>query len=87
MAVSIVGKLSKSNNNRIAVLQKRIKWIENYSHGNNRSNEVKQLKAELAELLEEDAKADKLRSLLCIAAELLGLNSYVQSVMIRSTIY
>jgi len=49
-------------------LEKQIKWIENYScRGNiNRPsyvNEVKALKQELADLLKEDAKADKLRSL------------------------
>jgi hypothetical protein len=66
--------LTKTGNNRIAVLQKRIKWLENYHyptpHGNNsnhnKDNEVKQLKQELGELLEEDAKADKVRSLLCM---------------------
>jgi DNA repair exonuclease SbcCD ATPase subunit len=62
IAVPIVGKLTTAKNDRIAILQKTIKWIESYNHGN-RSNEVKELKAELAELLEEDAKADKLRSL------------------------
>jgi DNA repair exonuclease SbcCD ATPase subunit len=68
IAVPIVGKLTKSTkSNRIAVLEKRIKWLENYRRGNNRSssynNNVKQLKQELADLLEEDAKDDKLRSL------------------------
>jgi hypothetical protein len=29
IAVPIVGKLSKPNSNRIAVLEKRIKWLEN----------------------------------------------------------
>jgi hypothetical protein len=45
--------LTKTENDRIAMLQKRIKWIEGYSRGNNKSSadEVKQLKAELAELL------------------------------------
>jgi hypothetical protein len=44
---------------------KKDKWIENYSRGNNiiRSDEVKALKQEIADLLEQDAKADKLRSL------------------------
>jgi hypothetical protein len=74
MAVPIVGKLTRTGNDRIAMLQKRIKWLENYNYpshrGNNSShnkdNEVKQLKQELAGLLEEDAKADKLRSLLTL---------------------
>jgi hypothetical protein len=55
--------LTRTKNDRVAILQKRIKWIENYSRGNNRSDEVKALKQELAELLSEDAKADKPRSL------------------------
>jgi hypothetical protein len=57
-------------------LQKRIKWIENYSRGNvNRpsyTNEVKELKQELAELLEEDAKADKLRCLPLYSCRITG---------------
>jgi hypothetical protein len=57
-------------------LQKRIKWIENYAYGNtNRPsyiNEVKQLKAELADLLAEDAKADKLRSLSLYSCRITG---------------
>jgi hypothetical protein len=36
--------------------------MENYYHGVN-INDLKALKQELADLLEEDAKADKLRSL------------------------
>jgi hypothetical protein len=72
VAVPIVGKLT-ARNDRIAVLQKQIKWIEQHYHGlytlrrhrgngnignniNKDNNNVKELKAELAELLEEDAK-------------------------------
>ncbi|MFL6419158.1 MAG: hypothetical protein ACJ71P_07065 [Nitrososphaeraceae archaeon] len=76
MVVPIIGKLSKPNSNRIAVLEKRIKWLENYSRGNiNRHsyiNDVKQLKAELADLLEQDAKADKLRSLPLYSCRITG---------------
>jgi hypothetical protein len=77
MAVTIVGKLTRTKNDRIAILQKRIKWVENYPHGNNRSaygnnNDVKQLKQELADLLEEDAKADKLRSLPLYSCRITG---------------
>ena len=50
---------TKPRSNRIDALQKRVKWIENHSHGNAIA-EVKQIKQELAELLEEDAKADAL---------------------------
>jgi hypothetical protein len=77
MAVPIVGKLSKPNSNRIAVLETRIKWLENYSRGNNhgsyhKNNDLKQLRQELAELLEEDAKADKLRSLPLYSCKITG---------------
>jgi len=57
---------TKPKSNRIAVLERQIKCLENYSRGNNgksSSDVVKQLKQELAALLEEDAKADKLRNL------------------------
>jgi hypothetical protein len=70
--VPVVGKLSKPNSKHIAVLQRRIKWLENYSRGNNRSNEVKQLGQELADLLEEDAKADKLRWLPLYSCKITG---------------
>ena len=64
--IPIVGKLSRPHNDRVAVLQKRIKWIENYAHGNTNNSrsadDPKALKQELAELLEEDAKGDKLRN-------------------------
>jgi hypothetical protein len=62
-----------------------------YHHSNGNSNNddgrnvVKQLRQELAELLEEDAKADKLRSLPFYTAELLAGNLYAPSVMIRFT--
>jgi hypothetical protein len=62
---------TKPNSNRIAVLQKRIKWVENYSHISN-INDLEELKAELAELLEEDAKADKLRSLPLYSCRITG---------------
>jgi hypothetical protein len=44
-------------------LQKRVKWIENHSHGNAIA-EVKQIKQEVAGLLEEEAKAYTLRCLI-----------------------
>jgi hypothetical protein len=47
MAVPIVGKLSRPHNDRVAILQRRIKWIENHSRGNNTKAEVKQIKQEL----------------------------------------
>jgi hypothetical protein len=35
MAIPIVGKLSRSQNERITILQKRIRWTENYSKVSN----------------------------------------------------
>ena len=57
-----------------------IHWIERRSNNTTQDNDQKQLKAELAELLEGDEKADKL---ICIAAVLLAGNSYVQSVTVN----
>jgi protein-arginine kinase activator protein McsA len=78
IAVPIVGKLTRRSD-RIAALQKQIKWIEQHYHGLytlrrhrgngnignniNKDDNVRQLKAELAELLEEGAKYDKLSKL------------------------
>jgi hypothetical protein len=47
------------------------KWTENYSRVSN-NNDLIQLKAELAGLLEEDAKADKLRSLPLYSCKITG---------------
>jgi hypothetical protein len=60
MAVPIVGKLPRPHNDRVAILQKRIKWMENYSrcNNNNKNNDLKQLRQELADLLEQDANGD-----------------------------
>ena len=66
---------TKRKSNRIAVLERQIKWLENYSRGNNGksySDVVKQLKQELAALLEEDAKADKLRNLPLYSCRITG---------------
>jgi hypothetical protein len=70
-AVPIVGKLSRRHNDRAVILQRRIKWMENYYHGVN-INDVKAPKQELAELLAEDAKADKLRSLPLYSCRITG---------------
>jgi adenine-specific DNA methylase len=84
IAVPIVGKLTKpkARNYRIAVLEKQIKWIEAHSHShhgnNNRSSDddndgsIKQLKQELAELLAEEAKVDKLTSLPLYSCRITG---------------
>ena len=76
MAVPLLRTSTKPRSNRIDALQKQIKWIENYSRGNNNrpsyTTEVTALKQELAELLEEDAKADKLRSLPLYSCKITG---------------
>jgi hypothetical protein len=72
IVVPIVGKLTKPKSNRIEILEKRIKWLENYRRGNTDDDDVKQLKQELAELLAEDAKADKLRCLPLYSCRITG---------------
>jgi hypothetical protein len=42
-AVPIVGKLPRPHNERVAILQKRIKWMENYYHVDN-VNDLKRTK-------------------------------------------
>ena len=60
----LLNTLTKPRSNRIDVLQKQIKWIENHSHGNAIADvNLKQIKQELAELLQEEAKVDALRRL------------------------
>ncbi len=59
-SVPLLSRSTKPNSNRIGILQKRIEWMENYSRVSN-INDFKEVKADLLE--EEDAKADKLRSL------------------------
>jgi hypothetical protein len=61
----------KPKSNRIAVLERRINWLENNPHSNNNII-IKQLKQELADLLEEDAKANKLRSLPLYSCRITG---------------
>ena len=66
-------KLSRLHNDRAVILQRRIEWIEHYYDRVN-INDLKALRQELADLL-EDAKADKLRfAFICIAAEFLAGN-------------
>jgi hypothetical protein len=84
--VSLLRAVIKTLSNRIDALQKQIKWIENYSCGKiNRPSYVNEVKQELAELLEEDAKADKLRSLPLYSCRITGWKFVCSGVMIRST--
>jgi DNA-directed RNA polymerase subunit RPC12/RpoP len=89
MAVTLLRTLIKPRSNRIDSLEKQIKWIENYSRGNNgnKNNGLQRLQAELAELLEEEAKADKLRSLPLYSCRITGWKFVCSSVMRRSTGY
>jgi hypothetical protein len=48
------------------------KWLESYRHSNIIRNDVRPLKQELADLLEEDAKADKLISLPLYSCRITG---------------
>jgi hypothetical protein len=58
----MVGKLNRPHNDMVVILQRRIRWMENYYRLGN-INDLQQLKQELADLFAEDAKANKLRSL------------------------
>jgi hypothetical protein len=85
--VPIVGKLAVRND-RIAVLQRQIRYRENHrscyvrryrdsdgsgsAKGSKNDEFLEQLKAELAELLEEEAKADKLRNLPLYSSKITG---------------
>jgi hypothetical protein len=72
IAVPLLRRLTtKPNSIRIGILQTRIKWMENYSRISN-INDLQQLKAELADLLEEYAKYDKLRSLPLYSCRITG---------------
>jgi hypothetical protein len=71
---------AKPKSNRIAALKRQIMWIEEHHHlhrrhgntNNNNNAAVKQLKQELADLLEEDAEADKLRNLPLYSCRITG---------------
>jgi hypothetical protein len=72
--IPIVGKLNSPCNDRVVILQRRIKWIENYRRGGSTSkdNDLKALRQELSDLLEEEAKYDKLRSLPLYSCRITG---------------
>ena len=68
-AKRIVGKLQRPKNDRIEQIKKRIRHIEEYNlkYNNNKatsdSGGIKELKQELAQLIKEEEKRDRLRSL------------------------
>jgi hypothetical protein len=78
-AIPIVGKLPKPHSNRVVVLQRRIGWLKGYHRCHHRRHHyhysddvVKELERELADLLAEDAKADKLRHLPLYSCRITG---------------
>ena len=70
-AVSMIGKSVGAKSNRIAVLERRVRWLENYPHSIN-TIIIKQLKQELSDILEEEGKADRLRSLPLYSCRITG---------------
>ena len=62
--------MTRPRNNRIDALQKQIKWIEDHSYKADAN--IEELKAELAELLEQEAKADALRRLPLYSCRITG---------------
>jgi hypothetical protein len=62
IAVPIVGKMSRPKNDTVVKLQTRQRFMENHPHFCSKED-LEAVKQELAELLEEDAKDDKLRSM------------------------
>jgi hypothetical protein len=65
--IKIVGKMHRPTNDRIVQIKKRIKSIEEYNlkYNNKATSDsgINELKQELAELLKEEEKRDRLRSL------------------------
>jgi len=77
-AVPIVDKLSSPCNDRTVILQRQIKLMENYRRGGygnanaSKDEDLKALRQELSDLMEEDAKYDKLRSLPLYSCRITG---------------
>jgi hypothetical protein len=66
---------SRAKSKRIVTLQTRIKWIEGHyypSIRNNKNEEIKILKAELADLLKADAEYDKFRNIPLYCCKITG---------------
>ncbi|MFL6318596.1 MAG: hypothetical protein ACJ71K_18250 [Nitrososphaeraceae archaeon] len=59
--------MQRLHSNRIAILEKQIKWAERYSTENS-----KQLKEELAELLKEEQEREVLRKLPLYSSRVTG---------------
>jgi hypothetical protein len=76
--IKMIGKLPNPKRARIATLERRIAWLEQSPHGNN-NDSMKQLKEELAELLEEDAKRDRIRSIPLLTSRITGYRFFCSS--------
>jgi adenine-specific DNA methylase len=60
-AVPVVGKPIRTKNDKLVKLQTRQRFMENHPHFCSKED-LEAVKQELAELLKEDAKEDKLRT-------------------------
>ena len=62
--VPIVGKMARPINDRISNLQVRIRYLEGHYRGlAGKEDDIKQMKQELKELLQDDAEYEKLRGI------------------------
>src|ERR671926_1211730 len=62
--VPIVANMARPINDRISVLQVRIRYLEGHYRGvAGKEDDIKQMKQELDELLQDDAEYDKLRGI------------------------
>jgi hypothetical protein len=69
--VPIVAKMSRPHKDRVVHLQTRLKWMENHQHIC-KKEDVEATKQELEELLQKDAKADKLQNLPLYSTRITG---------------
>jgi hypothetical protein len=79
--IRIVGKMARPQNDRIATLEKRIRYLEKYPRGGNNTAavEIKHAKEELADLLKEEEKRDKLRSIPLLSSKITGYRLFCHS--------
>ena len=63
-------------NDRIAVLERRIRYLEKYPRSSNSAAEIIKAKEELQGLLKEQAKRDRLRSIPLLSSKITGYRFY-----------
>jgi hypothetical protein len=63
--------MHRPKSDRIAILEKRIWWLEQYPHGN-ANDSIKQLKEELQTLQAEEEKRDRLRGVPLLSSKITG---------------